>query len=76
MNNRDLKTFKVDISNCLRLRSLVPRDCVFVAESGIKTPEDIAKLKDASVDAVLIGQTLMQAKDKKTALRELNGGEL
>lgn len=76
VNNRDLKTFKVDISNCLRLRSLVPRDCVFVAESGIKTPEDIAKLKDASVDAVLIGQTLMQAKDKKTALRELNGGEL
>lgn len=76
VNNRDLKTFKVDISNCLKLRSLVPNDCIFVAESGISAPEDIAKLKAASVDAVLIGQTLMQSKDKKAALRQLNGGEL
>ncbi|MCR5641275.1 MAG: indole-3-glycerol phosphate synthase TrpC [Lachnospiraceae bacterium] len=73
VNNRDLKTFQVDPSNSVRLRSLVPKDVVFVSESGIKTPEDIALLRDNGVDAVLIGETLMKAADKKGMLEHLNG---
>lgn len=74
VNNRNLKDFTVDINNCLRLRKLVPDSCVFVAESGIKTADDIAALRGNGVDAVLIGETLMRAADKAAALRELNGG--
>lgn len=73
VNNRDLKTFDVDISNCVRLRDLVPDDKLFVAESGIKTAEDIERLRNAGVDAVLIGETLMRHLDKKTALAQLIG---
>lgn len=76
VNNRNLKDFTVDINNCLKLRRLVPDSCVFVAESGIKTAEDIAALKENGVDAVLIGETLMRAEDKTAALRQLNGGAL
>lgn len=53
VNNRDLRTFEVDIENCMRLRSLVPNDIIFVAESGIKTSEDINRLRSANVNAVL-----------------------
>lgn len=76
VNNRNLKDFTVDINNCLRLRKLVPPSCVFVAESGIKTADDIARLKENGVDAVLIGETLMRAENKTEALKSLNGGEL
>lgn len=62
VNNRNLKDFTVDIDNSQKLRSLVPEDILFVAESGIKTPEDIKALKEAKVDAVLIGETLMLKK--------------
>lgn len=75
VNNRNLKTFEVDITNCIKLRALVPKDIVFVAESGIKTAEDIEILKEAYVDAVLIGETLMRSPDKKAALAALRGGE-
>lgn len=71
VNNRDLKTFTVDIKNSERLRKLVPKDIAFVAESGIKTHEDIKRLRDADVDAVLIGETFMKADNKKEMLREL-----
>jgi indole-3-glycerol phosphate synthase len=74
VNNRDLKTFEVDLTNCVRLRPLVPPEILFVAESGIKTPEDVALLRGAGVDAVLIGETLMRSPDKKTALEVLRGG--
>lgn len=73
VNNRDLKTFKVDISNCERLRGLVPDERLFVAESGIKTAEDIGRLRGIGVDAVLIGETLMRHPDKKKALARLKG---
>ena len=73
VNNRNLKNFKVDINNCIRLRSLVPNDITFVAESGIKTAEDIENLRQSGVNAVLIGETLMRAKDKKAMLDELRG---
>ena len=74
VNNRDLKTFSVDCSNSIRLRQLVPKDVVFVSESGIKTPEDIALLRENDIDAVLIGETLMRNPNKKEALESLNGG--
>lgn len=76
VNNRNLKDFTVDINTCTNLRELVPKDILFVAESGIKTSEDIETLRNAGVDGVLIGETLMRAPDKKAALKELNGGQL
>lgn len=72
VNNRDLKTFTVDISNSERLRKLVPEHILFVAESGIKTKEDIRRLKAANVNGVLIGETFMRSEDKKAALKELD----
>lgn len=71
VNNRNLKDFSVDTGNSRRLRALVPENVIFVAESGVKTAEDIRALKDAGVNAVLIGETLMRADDKKQKLDEL-----
>ncbi len=76
VNNRDLKTFEVDVRNSIRLREQAPRDVIFVSESGIRTSEDIRKLYENEVDAVLIGETLMRSDDKKQALETLNGGAL
>lgn len=76
VNNRNLKDFTVDITTCTRLRSLVPKDILFVGESGIKTNKDIENLRNAGVNGVLIGETLMRSDDKKLALVELNGSEL
>lgn len=75
VNNRDLRTFTVDIHNSLRLRELVPRDILFVAESGIKTADDIETLRKAGANGVLIGETLMRSSDKKAMLKELRGGK-
>ena len=75
VNNRDLKDFSVSTDNAVKLRGLVPENIVFVAESGIKTSDDIKKLRKAGVDAVLIGETLMRAEDKRAALRELKRGD-
>lgn len=71
VNNRDLKTFQVDTGNSIRLRKLVPDNVIFVSESGIRTPEDIQKLYENQVDAVLIGETLMRSSDKRAMLVEL-----
>ncbi len=60
VNNRDLHTFEVDLGTSLRLRELVPRELVFVSESGIRDRADVARLEEAGVDAVLIGETLMR----------------
>ena len=73
VNNRNLKNFSVDTHNSLKLRSLVPDDIIFVSESGVKTAEDIRILRDNGVNAVLIGETLMRAENKKEKLRELKG---
>ena len=75
VNNRNLKDFSVDTGNSRRLRSLVPKDIIFVAESGVKSADDIRMLKESGVDAVLIGETLMRAEDKKAALAKLRGLE-
>lgn len=76
VNNRDLKTFQVDIHNSVQLRQLVDKDILFVSESGISTREDVEVLKNNGTNAVLIGETLMRSGDKKKALQELNGGKL
>ena len=76
VNNRDLRTFQVDMNNSIRLRKMAPDNVVFVSESGIRTPEDIRLLYENKVDAVLIGETLMRSPDKKAALERLNGNPL
>lgn len=73
INNRNLKDFSVDTDNSRRLRKLIPRDVLFVSESGVRTAEDVAKLCEIGADAVLIGETLMRAPDKKARLDELRG---
>lgn len=72
-NNRNLKDFSVDTGNSRRLRALVPEGVLFVAESGVSSAEDVAALRETGADAVLVGETLMRAKDKAAKLRELRG---
>ena len=73
VNNRNLKDFTVDMGNSIRLRRLAPKEILFVAESGIKTAEDVRILKENGVNGVLIGETLMRTKDKKAAIAALSG---
>lgn len=74
VNNRDLTDFTVDIENSINLRRCVSGDVVFISESGIKTKEDVTRLKENDVDAVLIGETLMKCDDKKAMISELKNG--
>ncbi len=74
VNNRDLTDFTVNIENSINLRRCVSGDVIFISESGIKTPEDVRKLKENDVDAVLIGETLMKSDDKKSMILELKNG--
>ena len=73
VNNRNLKDFTVNTDNSQRLRELVPNNILFVAESGVKTSQDIQTLRKIGADAVLVGETLMRAADKKAKLNELRG---
>ncbi|MCM1157811.1 MAG: indole-3-glycerol phosphate synthase TrpC [Bacteroidales bacterium] len=73
VNNRNLRDFTVDIQNSTRLREMAPGEILFVAESGIKTRSDIEVLEKEQVNAVLVGETLMRAEDKKQKLEELKG---
>ena len=73
VNNRNLQDFSVDTENSARLRRLIPKDILFVSESGVKSAEDVVKLREIGADAVLIGETLMRATDKKAKLAELRG---
>lgn len=73
VNNRNLKDFSVDTDNSRRLRELIPRDVLFVSESGVNSADDVAKLREIGADAVLIGETLMRASDKTAKLDELRG---
>ncbi|MCC8045563.1 MAG: indole-3-glycerol phosphate synthase TrpC [Clostridiales bacterium] len=73
VNNRDLKTFQVDLGTSARYRKMVPPETLFVSESGIRNADDIRKLVENGTNAVLIGETLMRAADKKAMLRELRG---
>jgi indole-3-glycerol phosphate synthase len=71
VNNRDLRTFEVDIATSQRLRPLVPADVAFVAESGMSSPQDVRRMALAGADAVLVGEALMRAQDRKAKLAEL-----
>ena len=73
VNNRNLKDFSVDTDNSRRLRELIPPGVLFVSESGVRTAEDVETLRKIGADAVLIGETLMRAPDKRAKLAELRG---
>ena len=75
VNNRNLKNFTVDVENSLRLRRYIPEGILFVAESGIHSPEDISRMREAGVDAVLIGEALMKSENKKKMLNWLKKGD-
>ena len=73
VNNRNLRDFTVDPSNCLRLREYIGDQALFIAESGVKSREDIVLLEKEKVDAVLIGESMMRAEDKTKFLNDLKG---
>ena len=73
INNRDLKTFTVDINTSLKLRKFIPENKILISESGIKTAQDIKMLKDVGFNGALIGESMMLSKDKKQFLSELRG---
>jgi len=73
VNNRNLRDFTVDPANCLRLRDYIADKALFVAESGVKTREDVMELERSGVDAVLIGEAMMRAEDKTAFLNALKG---
>lgn len=71
INNRDLRTFEVDFETTARLRPRIPAGVTVVAESGIRTPGDVQRLGAMGVDAMLVGETLVRAKDVGAKVREL-----
>ena len=71
VNNRNLNDFTVDTENSSRLCQMIPRDVLFVSESGVSSAEDVRKRKEMGADAVLLGETLMRASDRKVKLTEL-----
>jgi indole-3-glycerol phosphate synthase len=71
VNNRDLRTFKVDVQTAFRLAEMIPQDVISVAESGIDNGADIARLREAGYRAFLIGESLMKAESPGEALRSL-----
>ena len=73
VNNRNLKDFSVDPENSRRLRQIIPRNVLFVSESGIHTAEDVQAARDIRADAVLVGEVLMRATDWRAKLAELRG---
>lgn len=75
INNRNLKTFAVDLQRTISLRRHVPREKILVSESGIQTAEDVERLRRSQVDAVLIGEAFMRREDKRAFLRDLQGGK-
>jgi indole-3-glycerol phosphate synthase len=73
VNNRDLRTFEVDLAHTLRMREQIPDSCVLVGESGIHTREDVLRLEAAGVDAILVGESLVRQQDIGAAVDRLLG---
>ena len=73
INNRNLQNFKVDLTTTLRLKRLVPENCVVVSESGIEVREQVKQLEDAGIDAILVGETLIRSADPIEKAKELLG---
>ena len=74
VNNRNLKSLKVDIANCLRMIPRIPKDKVIVAESGFKSHEDVKQVRQAGANAVLIGETFMRADNIGAKIKEVMHG--
>ena len=74
VNNRNLKDFTVDTGNSRRLRAMIPRDALFVSESGVRDASDVQAAREMGANAVLVGEALMRATDKRAKLAELRGG--
>jgi len=74
INNRDLRDFSVDLATFGRLRSLLPCDTIAVAESGVHTAADVRRLAKMRADAVLVGESLVTARDRPAKVRELVAG--
>jgi indole-3-glycerol phosphate synthase len=74
VNNRDLRDLKVELNNCLNLIPKIPKGIVIVAESGLKTHEDVLRVQEAGAHAVLIGETFMRAPDIGVKIQEIMGG--
>jgi indole-3-glycerol phosphate synthase len=74
INNRNLQNLKVDLNNCLSLIPLVPKGIVIVAESGLKTHEDIRRVQEAGAHAVLIGEVFMRSPDIGAKIKEVMYG--
>lgn len=75
INNRDLDTFNVDLNTTIALRKLIPENRTVVGESGIHTRDDVLKLQDAGVDAILVGEALVKSGDPRAKISELLGHE-
>ena len=75
INNRDLKTFHTDIATSFHLRKSIPDDRIVVSESGIYTREDVIRLGEADMDAILVGESLMRSADIGGKVRSLLGSE-
>jgi len=73
VNNRNLKDFTVDTGNSRRLRAMIPDDVLFVSESGVRDAGDVQAAREMGADAVLVGEALMRAEDKRAKLAELRG---
>ena len=71
VNNRDLQTFEVDFENTARLRAMIPAGVTTVAESGIKTPEDVRRMAEMGIEAILVGETLVRSKDISATTAQL-----
>lgn len=74
VNNRDLKSFTVNMENSLRLRAAAPDNCIFIAESGVRTPDDTRALRTVGADGILVGEALMRAENKAELLQALRKG--
>ncbi|MFA6393838.1 MAG: indole-3-glycerol phosphate synthase TrpC [Patescibacteria group bacterium] len=75
VNNRDLKTMKIDLDNFVHLSPLIPGGIIKVAESGISSKKAVQKIRTAGADAILVGTSLMKAKDIGQAIDELMAGD-
>jgi indole-3-glycerol phosphate synthase len=71
VNNRDLQTFELDLETSFRLRDLIPEGVFSIGESGLKTSNDLRRLRDAGYHGALVGEALMVREDREQALREL-----
>jgi len=73
VNNRNLRNFETSLETSLRLQELMEYDRILVAESGIRTPEDVARLREGGINAFLVGEAFMRAEDPGSELKRLFG---